>query len=321
MQISKELEDILMNVQKPARYIGGEFNSVSKDPKSADVRFAFCFPDLYEIGMSYMGMQILYHILNKEEDIFCERVFAPALDMEEEMRRRNMPLFTLETKTPVREMDFFGFTLQYEMSFTSILDLLDLAGIPLMAKDRDESHPIVVAGGPCAYNPEPLTDFVDIFLIGDGEESLLSLCRKYARAKKKGSSKREFLLDAAKDTGIYVPSFYRVEYREDGTVERYVKTEEEAPDRVERVILEDIENAPFPTEPIVPLIETVHDRAVIETFRGCTRGCRFCQAGMIYRPVRERSPEKIIQLAEKQLKNTGHEELSLLSLSTSWRWS
>lgn len=317
MQISKELEDILMNVQKPARYIGGEFNSVSKDPKSADVRFAFCFPDLYEIGMSYMGMQILYHILNKEEDIFCERVFAPALDMEEEMRRRNMPLFTLETKTPVREMDFFGFTLQYEMSFTSILDLLDLAGIPLMAKDRDESHPIVVAGGPCAYNPEPLTDFVDIFLIGDGEESLLSLCRKYARAKKKGSSKREFLLDAAKDTGIYVPSFYRVEYREDGTVERYVKTEEEAPDRVERVILEDIENAPFPTEPIVPLIETVHDRAVIETFRGCTRGCRFCQAGMIYRPVRERSPEKIIQLAEKQLKNTGHEELSLLSLSTS----
>lgn len=317
MQISKELEQALMKVQKPARYIGGEFNSVTKDSEPADVRFAFCFPDLYEIGMSYMGMQILYHILNEEENIFCERVFAPAPDMEELMRQENMPLFTLETKTLVKDMDFFGFTLQYEMSFTSILNLLDLAGIPLLAAERDESHPIIIAGGPCAYNPEPLADFVDMFLIGDGEESLPDLLRSYAQAKNAGRTKEEFLREAAGRTGVYIPSFYQVQYREDGTVDRYVPLGDWAPEKVERCIVEDIEEIPFPTEPIVPLIETVHDRAVVETFRGCTRGCRFCQAGMIYRPVRERSKEKIMELAEKQLKNTGHEELSLLSLSTS----
>ncbi len=317
MQISKELEQALMNVQKPARYIGGEFNSVMKDPEKAEVRFAFCFPDLYEIGMSYMGLQILYHILNQEEDLYCERVFAPAPDMEAQMRQKGMPLFTLETKTPVREMDFFGFTLQYEMSFTEVLNLLKLAEIPLLSAERSEEDPLIIAGGPCAFNPEPLADFVDIFLIGDGEESLPHLLKQYGKAKREGLSREEFLLQAAGCRGVYVPAFYEVNYNEDGTIKEYVRLRKEAPEKVKRCILPDLEDAPFPEKPIVPLIETVHDRAVVETFRGCTRGCRFCQAGMIYRPVRERSQEKIMELARQQLSHTGHEELSLLSLSTS----
>ncbi|SCJ80207.1 radical SAM family uncharacterized protein [uncultured Eubacterium sp.] len=317
MNLNEKLNNLLKRVEKPARYIGGETNIVIKDPRDVKVRFAFAFPDLYEIGMSYMGLQILYNILNKEEDVYCERVFAPAPDMEELMREEEVPLFTLETKTPMKEMDFMGFTLQYEMSFTSILDMMELAGIALKSTDRLESDPIVVAGGPCAFNPEPLADFIDVFLIGDGEESLPNLMKKYAEAKDSGISKNEFLKQIANEEGVYIPSLYDVTYHADGTIASYEKKYEEAPDRVTRCIIDDIENIDFPTEPIVPFIETVHDRSVIETFRGCTRGCRFCQAGMIYRPVRERSKETIMSLASEQLKNTGHEELSLLSLSTS----
>ncbi|MEE0691725.1 MAG: TIGR03960 family B12-binding radical SAM protein [Lachnospiraceae bacterium] len=317
MNLNTTIEHLLKQVEKPARYIGNEINIVRKEPEDVKVRFAFAFPDLYEIGMSYMGLQILYHILNKEKDIYCERVFAPAPDMERLMEEAEVPLYTLETKTPVKEMDFFGFTLQYEMSFTSILDMLRLGGIPLLSSERGEKDPFIIAGGPCAYNPEPLADFIDIFLIGDGEESLPLLMKRYAAAKEKGLSKEDFLKEIAGDTGIYIPSFYDVEYNADGTVSAYHKVFEKAPDHVKRYIIDDLESVDFPEEPMVPLMETVHDRAVVETFRGCTRGCRFCQAGMIYRPVRERSKEKIMDLALKQLAATGHEELSLLSLSTS----
>lgn len=317
MIISEKLNALLKQVEKPARYIGGETGIVMKKAEDVKVRFAFGFPDLYEIGMSYMGLQIIYNLLNKEENIYCERVFAPAPDMAEAMRKAGVPLYSLETKTPVKEMDFLGFTLQYEMSFASILQMIDLAGINVLASERTEEDPFIIAGGPCAYNPEPLADFIDIFLIGDGEVSLPLLMNKYADAKEKGMSKREFLESIAGDTGIYIPSFYDVEYNEDGTVKEYRRNFEGAPERVERCIIPVLEDIPFPTEPLVPFIETVHDRAVIETFRGCTRGCRFCQAGMIYRPVRERSKDRILELAKKQLAYTGHEELSLLSLSTS----
>ena len=315
--MNSKLNHLLKQVEKPARYIGNEINIVKKKPEDAEVRFAFAFPDLYEIGMSYMGLQILYHVLNSRDKIACERVFAPAPDMEALMREEGLPLYTLETKTPVKEMDFFGFTLQYEMSFTEILDMMELSGIALLSSERTEEDPIIVAGGPCAYNPEPLAAFVDIFLIGDGEESLPLLLEKYREAKRRGIGKRAFFEEIAGDTGVYIPSFYDVSYHEDGTVKAYEKNFEGAPNRVERCIIDDIENIDFPTEPMVPLIETVHDRAVVETFRGCTRGCRFCQAGMIYRPVRERSKDKIMDIAMKQLANTGHEELSLLSLSSS----
>lgn len=308
-----KLERILKKVEKPARYIGGEVNSVCKDPSEVNVRFAFGFPDLYEIGMSYMGMQILYNILNREEGIFCERVFAPAGDMEEEMKKAGIPLFSLETKTPVKEFDFFGFTLQYEMSYTNILHMMHLAGIPFRAEERDESWPLIIGGGPCAYNPEPLADFFDLFLIGDGELLLPEVVRLYENS----SSKDEFLKKACEIDGVYVPSFYAVHYNEDGTVKEFEKLYEKAPLPVRRALIDDIQEVEFPVRNIVPYIGTVHDRAVVETFRGCTRGCRFCQAGMIYRPVRERTPEKVMELAREQLKNTGHDELSLLSLSTS----
>lgn len=309
------LDSLLKQVEKPARYIGNELNMVKKTPKEDQVRFAFGFPDLYEIGMSYLGLQILYDVLNFDENIYCERVFTPAVDMEMLMRKSAYPLFTLETKTPCKDMDVLGFTLQYEMSYTNILNMLELSEIPIKAKDRDESYPLIIAGGPCAFNPEPLADFIDIFLIGDGEYILIELFELFRKYKDK--SRLDFLKAASKLTGVYVPSFYEPIYDEKGLVKEYKKIWNEAPDYVEKALIDDIDKLDFPIKPIVPLIEVVHDRSVVETFRGCTRGCRFCQAGMIYRPVRERSKAKIIKYAKEQLRNSGHDELALLSLSTS----
>jgi len=317
MNHDKEFEKRLKKVEKPARYIGGEINEIKKNPLECTLRFGFAFPDIYEIGMSYLGLQLLYHLLNQEEEIYCERVFAPGQDMEALMRKEGVPLFTLETKTPVRELDMLGFTLQYELSYTNILNMLSLSGIPFFSKDRKEDMPFLIGGGPCAYNPEPLADIFDLFLIGDGEESLIQLCKLYESWKASGEDRQDFLKKACLLTGVYVPSFYEPVYRQDGCIKEIKKHFPEAPDTVQKSIVSDINTVRFPERPIVPLIQTVHDRAVVETFRGCFRGCRFCQAGMIYRPVRERTKENIVQIAKNQLQNTGHEELSLLSLSTS----
>ncbi len=319
MKRKLDVTTFLSKVEKPARYIGGEKNSIIKNPDDQDLIFGFAFPDIYEIGMSYMGMQILYNIVNDREGISCERIFAPGIDMEEIMRKNNFPLFTLENKIPLAELDILGFTLQYEMSFTNILNMLELGGLPLKSSDRDESHPLVIAGGSCAFNPEPLANFIDAFIIGDGEEALVQVLEEYKNHKKSGGSKESFLKCASKtsDLGVYVPKFYNEIYNDDGTIKSYEKTYEEANDVIEKAIIKDIDQVDFPENPIVPLIETVHDRAVVETFRGCTRGCRFCQAGIIYRPIRERSKNRIIEIAKNQLRSTGHDELSILSLSTS----
>ena len=317
MNLQKKIEPLLKKIEKPGRYIGGELNSVLKDPESVRTRFGFAFPDTYEIGMSFLGLQILYGAMNQEEGIYCERIFAPATDMEALMRQEEIPLFTLETKTPVREMDFIGFTLQYEMSYTNILNMLDLGGIPLYANQRTQEDPFVVAGGPCAFNPEPLADFFDIIMIGDGEELIVELCRRHGEWKNSGETKEEFLKSIAHLPGIYIPAFYTPVYGADGTLKKVEKNWEGTPDLIQKAIIPKLEDAFFPEKTIVPFIEVVHDRSVVETFRGCTRGCRFCQAGMIYRPVRERSKEKIENLAKELLLNSGHEELTLLSLSTS----
>ena len=313
---TKKFEALLLSVQKPGRYSGGEINSVIKDKQKVDVRFAFCFPDTYEIGMSHLGMKILYSQFNSREDIWCERVFAPWTDFEEVMRREKLPLFALESRDPIKDFDFIGFTLQYEMAYTNVLNMLDLAGVPLKSKDRKELSPLVVAGGPCACNPEPLADFVDIFFLGEGEEVDLEVIDLYKEHKKKGSSKEEFLRAAAKIEGVYVPSLYDLEYNPDGTIAS-LSAKGDTPKSVKKRIIKDLDKVYYPDSFVVPFIEIVHDRVVEEVFRGCIRGCRFCQAGFIYRPVREKSAETVNRQAKCLCENTGYDEISLSSLSTS----
>ncbi|MBE6808575.1 MAG: TIGR03960 family B12-binding radical SAM protein [Ruminococcaceae bacterium] len=313
---TKKFEALLLSVQKPGRYSGGEINSVIKDKQKVDVRFAFCFPDTYEIGMSHLGMKILYSQFNSREDIWCERVFAPWTDFEEVMRREKLPLFALESRDPIKDFDFIGFTLQYEMAYTNVLNMLDLAGVPLKSKDRKELSPLVVAGGPCACNPEPLADFVDIFFLGEGEEVDLEVIDLYKEHKKKGSSKEEFLKAAAKIEGVYVPSLYDLEYNPDGTIAS-LSAKGDTPKSVKKRIIKNLDKVYYPDSFVVPFIEIVHDRVVEEVFRGCIRGCRFCQAGFIYRPVREKSAETVNRQAKCLCENTGYDEISLSSLSTS----
>ncbi|MGI5883733.1 MAG: TIGR03960 family B12-binding radical SAM protein [Candidatus Spyradocola sp.] len=308
---------LLSGVQKPARYTGGEVNMVKKNPEDVRVRFAFCFPDTYEVGMSHLGMKILYHILNKRQEFYCERVFAPWMDMENAMREHGIPLYSLETFTPVHEFDIVGFTLQYEMSYTNVLNMMDLAGIPLTWKERDEANaPFVVCGGPCAFNPEPLADFVDLFMVGDGEEQILELCEHYEAWKERGGTREEFLLEMANIEGNYVPRFYEATYDENGDFAGLVRTRDDVPARIRKRCIPDLDKAEYPDSIIVPFTEIVHDRVMLEVARGCTRGCRFCQAGMLYRPQRERSLEHLTDLARKLLASTGYEEMSLSSLST-----
>ena len=312
----KEFERLLLSVQKPGRYSGGEINSVIKEKEKVDVRFAFCFPDTYEIGMSHLGMKILYSQFNSREDIWCERVFAPWVDFEEKMREHNIPLFALESRDSIKDFDFIGFTLQYELSYTNVLNMLDLAGVPLRSEDRKDLSPLVVAGGPCVCNAEPLADFVDLFFLGEGEEVDLEVIYLYKEFKKKGGSKADFLKEAAKIEGVYVPSLYDVSYNEDGTVSA-VTPKDGAPKTVKKRIIKDMDNCFYPDKFVVPFIEIVHDRAVQEVFRGCIRGCRFCQAGFIYRPVREKSADTVDRQAKALCESTGYDEISLSSLSTS----
>ena len=310
-------DDILLNIEKPARYIGGEVNSVMKDKDKVDIRFAMCFPDVYEIGMSHLGIQILYDMFNRREDTWCERVYSPWLDLDKVLREKNIPLFALESQDPVRDFDFLGITIQFEMCYTNILQILDLSHIPLHATDRTEADPIVIGGGPCAYNPEPLAEFFDIFYIGEGETVYDELLDTYKAWKKSGGSRKDFLRQAARIEGLYVPQFYDATYNEDGTIAAFTPNDPCAPSKVRKQVVMDVTDAPYPMKPVVPYIKATQDRVVLEIQRGCIRGCRFCQAGMIYRPTRERSVETLKEYARTMLKNTGHEEISLSSLSSS----
>ncbi|MBQ2241561.1 MAG: TIGR03960 family B12-binding radical SAM protein [Clostridia bacterium] len=309
---------LLRSVQKPGRYSGGEYGQIIKDKAKVKARFAFCFPDSYEIGMSNLGMRILYGVLNQSEDVWCERVFAPWQDMTAKLREKNILLTAHESGDKVRDFDFLGFTLQYEMCYTNILNVLELSGIPLKAEDRGEEFPIVIGGGPCAVNPEPIAEFFDLFNIGEGEEMLPEIVALYVKMKENGATKREFLLEAARTiSGVYVPSLYDVEYNEDGTVKSYKPNAEGVPSSVKKRIVENLDTMYFPEAVVMPYLETVQDRIMLEVFRGCIRGCRFCQAGMIYRPVREKSPETLLRQAKCIYEATGYEEISLTSLSIS----
>jgi radical SAM family uncharacterized protein len=311
-----KLDRVLKRVEKPARYIGMEQNSIKKDLNNMSVKFAFSFPDVYEVGMSHLGMHILYNLINNDKNYACERVFAPWIDMEEEMRKEGIPLFSLENKEEVSNFDFLGFTLQYEMSYTNILNILDLSNIPFKAKERDENYPLIIAGGPCAYNPEPLADFFDIFVIGEGEEVTLELIKLYEKHKSGNYNKEVYLKEAAQIQGIYVPCFYDVSYNDDGTIKEMFPLVDDVPRIINKRMVKDLDTMFTPEKMIVPFIDTVHDRITMEIFRGCTHGCRFCQAGIIYRPIREKSHDRLMEIAEKLVDSTGYETISLSSLSS-----
>ena len=310
-------DEILLNIEKPARYIGNEINSVMKDKEKVAIRFAMCFPDVYEIGMSHLGIQILYDMFNRREDTWCERVYSPWIDLDRIMREQHIPLFALESQDPIQDFDFLGITIQYEMCYTNILQVLDLSNIPLFASDRTDKDPVVIGGGPCAVNPEPLADFFDLFYIGEGETVYNDLLDAYKENKKNHGTRRDFLEMAAEIEGIYVPQFYDVSYHEDGTLKSFLPNNSHARATIKKQVVRNMSDAPYPSKPVVPFIKVTQDRVVLEIQRGCIRGCRLCQAGMIYRPTREKNLETLKRYAIEMLKNTGHEEISLSSLSSS----